>query len=1348
MGNFSKEIPLNPDSCLGPVTIGSKIIVERGREPLPLEGGNVEVVPGCGWDKKTVSISQQMNATSTKLNIRVSLPGGIPLTHYTGVILKRKPIKLKVTLFPRMAMPGMGVPVNVPAAPITDEVDVTIPVVPQPELVVEKEAAKRTAGGNFSFAVKATVKNIPGNVSQDDQAALAGAISLDLKDQVNIVCNPGTASVENYWKRMEIEALTDSRKQMESATVTVDVSVRKSGIDLEQSCLFSIPVEKNYALNLDRQAVQVTPEQSGTFSAWVTDRAPDGGDILVPDAALFVDLPSGSPEFLLVSPGSATGTLACTVSQKKDAPVKEVILTVGANVGDDSIPPGKGNTVTVSLRKEIPAGALEVGFEPEGKDNINPFIGKDSVTLKARLHPEKGPAPGSGPQPSFEFRPEREGGWLDPPYQAKTCPAGWACMTFEARDPEPDSVKDPPASENVVVTATLDGRFAGTKTVPVALLSRPLISADKTSFNLLANAGSKKGKGEARTREDVTLTVENPAGRTWQVEAKAEKDEPELITIERKTEGASSAVYRFAVKDPLPVPGDRIGQYAYQQTVRVKTTASSGDISMDGPDILVNVCYEGLFVEKIYTANEKGEYKYDPHAKVVTIRVDTPDVPAQRVARVRFVGMVWNGAELEEDREAVTEGNLVPGDPVCTDEPPTTWDSLFRLKDARIEWFYEESEDAAWAVSFSRTVPGKGEKLSGKVHFRSYLGELDLPVELQLGEPRDPAVEALEAFARCVKMIKGCLPENKRDAFIFHLECLGTYATAADYNTFSRTIYDSAWKIWAEDQKEYLDWENGWSGYLLNPVLDYVNEDYLFQGSNLVLMIFLAPYLGPGLGAVALAFVIGETTELAFEFSKQYDTVCRKESSIVICALKFSGTRVESFITNLLTMGGDIAILEKKLPALKNTKGIIPVIAALFIWRYAIHVLSGRGWVESVKLVIRDLSIMSLLMLLGPFINEYGRLTPTDLKNKWNRLMEGKPPTGEKPSVGDPSGGIPKEKPGGKKAPGKEETTAPGKEERAPGDEPAGGTPREKPGDKEGPGKGAAKPGKKEPHFKPTQLGEEFREFTYEDAPDADVGKLTSGMTRKHIDAANKIAAEENADLLIRSTTPYAEELIRTGRADPKPEYVKTKTIDERDLHLNPDLKREDLGKVGYFEPKPPKRESFPKGPEGDAAFADVESRYKQRKQEFADQRDHIDEHSGPDAEPGMKLVVEKGVVKKVLPNGTRRDITGDYDVFGVIDRSTGKPVTDPVKMERIFNRLKQELNIQHPWQSQWDYRNESRTVPEGSPEGAQSPFDVKRGIDRKIIGSHTKGNEKAEPLIRFTGKEITGTWIKGVVQR
>ncbi len=251
------------------------------------------------------------------------------------------------------------------------------------------------------------------------------------------------------------------------------------------------------------------------------------------------------------------------------------------------------------------------------------------------------------------------------------------------------------------------------------------------------------------------------------------------------------------------------------------------------------------------------------------------------------------------------------------------------------------------------------------------------------------------------------------------------------------------------------------------------------------------------------------------------------------------------------------------------------------------------------------------------------------------------------------------------------------------------------------------------------------------------------GMTEQQIKNFKEVCAKENVDIMVRDTTPHAERLIREGLADPKPEHVKTKTIDDNDLRLSGSLTEADLGKVGYFEPHKPVQ----KPGESPEAFAQVEARYKQRQQEFLDQKTNIEECSNLDASSGKKIVVENGKVKKVRPDGITRDITGDPDIMSVLDHTTGRPVTDPAKMERIFNYVKEKCGVQHPWQSQWDYRNESKIIPPGSPPGTQSPYKIKEGIDRKILDGHNiDKNPKAKPLIRFgPDDKVSGSYISGV---
>jgi len=70
---------LNKDLSIEPVVTGSGIIVEkRGREPLVLNGGNVGIVPGCGWDQGTSKVNGILIPDRKKLEIIVRLVKEIP----------------------------------------------------------------------------------------------------------------------------------------------------------------------------------------------------------------------------------------------------------------------------------------------------------------------------------------------------------------------------------------------------------------------------------------------------------------------------------------------------------------------------------------------------------------------------------------------------------------------------------------------------------------------------------------------------------------------------------------------------------------------------------------------------------------------------------------------------------------------------------------------------------------------------------------------------------------------------------------------------------------------------------------------------------------------------------------------------------------------------------------------------------------------------------------------------------------------------------------------------------------------------------------------------------------------
>lgn len=255
--------------------------------------------------------------------------------------------------------------------------------------------------------------------------------------------------------------------------------------------------------------------------------------------------------------------------------------------------------------------------------------------------------------------------------------------------------------------------------------------------------------------------------------------------------------------------------------------------------------------------------------------------------------------------------------------------------------------------------------------------------------------------------------------------------------------------------------------------------------------------------------------------------------------------------------------------------------------------------------------------------------------------------------------------------------------------------------------------------FKGRDLGMKYpryREFTYKQDPRADVGLLLVGMDPKHVDAAKKICKDFNINLIMRPTSEFTPNLLKKG-AVPKPEYIKSKTINRLDLLLNDKLSENDLGKVGFFKPVLPAN-----------ASNDLIMRYNERMKEQNSPyiSGLIQKHKELGQKTGQKIdVTESGVIELVEPDGRRRDITGDYDLFDVVDAKNGKPVLDRRLVEMIYTRLEKDLNIQHPWHAAWDYRR--------NPARAEiEEFDL------GIIQSHME-----KPLIKFGNDgSITGIII------
>ena len=803
MAFFSKPIPLNPDSSLGPVTIGSKIIVERGKDPLPLEGGNVELVPGSGWDAGTVTISKEMNQAGNKLDILVKLAPEVSLAHYINVILKKKPIKLKVTLFPRMLVPGMGVPVNVSAAPVTDNVDVTIPAVPQPDLDLDVKFTGKTSSGSYTVLVTAMLK-LPPYIRKKDRDEIARKLTIDIKKPINVSVEKGELTPDEAGATCELTATPDFTKTG-TPSVTIVAKASLPGISLKKEKQVSFEPQRNYILNINPGSLELKKNKAASLTAQVLEVLGDDQKVLVTDARLSID--SGS-DLILCSPVQGTGKLECKVSQQKVTGEKEVVLTVHATAGNDSVKP---QTVPVFL-ETIDYGSLDVVFKPPEKNHLSPYIHNDHVVMKAKLVP----APGKDPvKADIDFILENPGGWLnDVSNHAPSVDGdGSVDATFFGRIPDPEGKQVPPSYENVIFKATFEGTVIDEKKVPVQLDQKPALIADITKVNFLANAKRERsGRPEAVTSALVKLSVTNPGEGEWKISADYPENEKNLVSCKEKEKTPSTATLFFKIADSIRHPEQKPGVAAWQQVVQVATTATlsnptMGDLKVEGPVIELVILHEGIYPKSLFEYDKEGSLHdvtgknnitylvFDPAEKRAPLESVTDIVERHMFPYITFLVWEWDGNGLVN----TVDHSILPfPEPLRSKNPSPAgyqWDFIFfNLKDALIEVVYSgefegplhKVNTGKWHIVFQKQIPGNGEKAKGVVRF--YVDEYyrkenhDATLNWQVRTtPHSPDRECKRTRrtlsyvvegGRCEKIISKCFPEQHREKLRKELDAL------------------------------------------------------------------------------------------------------------------------------------------------------------------------------------------------------------------------------------------------------------------------------------------------------------------------------------------------------------------------------------------------------------------------------------------------------------------------------------------------------------------------------------------------------------------------------------------------
>ena len=1360
MAQFSKEIPLNPDSSLGPVTIGSKITVERGSAPLPLEKGVVELTPGGGWDATTVRITDRMDPGGTRLNIMVEIPDGIPLSHYVNVILKRVPVRLKVTLFPKIGIPGMGIPVSVSAAPITDDVVVTLPEIPQPAIELDAKFVERLQDGTSRIRATATLQLPPYIDSADRESALQ-MLSLVAVDGKNARVSSGELVPVPDGKSCILDVIPTDPGEPGRVTIVSDVSL--SGLRIYAESVISCEAGRTFILNIDPIVLEVTRKKPRSFSVQVLEELPDGRKVLVPDASIWI---KGDTGLIAVSPLDGRGRLSCTVTQHRVASIKTVDLNVTAMVDQDSVFSRK-----VTVHPEAREGrTLQVVFRPPQKTSVNPFIKGDRVVVAASLVSRDGTPIDDA---EITFASATPGGWLAGPHEYKvseyppdplTTPAGGShalpldspeiadavrnreagtTVMFSGQNPNPGMMQDPPGSEAIIVRATLNGQLADEKKIPILLLPRPSLIADRDTISLLANARyERKDRPKAITTADVRLSVLHPGDRQWTISV--DIADKKLLRVREKEVTSSSRVFEFETGESVPNKPDHPGPEPWIQTVTVKTSAVLDGLSLEGPTLSFSLCFEGIYLESIFEFDrDENEYEVTDK-KAITYQVLDPSEeralqPINILKTVLpfpsaiFAVMEWNGTSLvrnehlpievqKDERYQVAQRSRDPDR-----KARHTWDFIFfTLKESVIEVMHEGMSDrntGKYRVIILKHIPGNGERASGFIRFivsppdyyffadhdATKHWQYELPIHLVLGTPPDPLVPGkigtgsarsmLQEGARCRKIIDECFPPAHREDLWRELEAIPCKGPD-DYRCFSQEILKRAHDIWAREQEDYLVAEKRWTD-----LIDYA-EKAEFAGDIAfgALVMFYTAGLGPFANFAVSNLVSTIQSESKAVYS--YYVLQGKGRDFPTCIQDYVAENWARFLTDLAS--GEIVepYLQQhfeiqKLVAEPRKYG--KMLTWLWLWKFQLHIARGigkedGGIINSAYKATTDIGMFLLTVTLAEVIKSHGetKLENVRLRDLYNKARKkgyfGGTDTGPVRQEGPPRDG----------------------QEGIP--QPA----------RDGPDR-AHQDGDQAKHGGNRNTDELA---TYGDGsgkPIADASFVNAGkepdlggISDFHRQSIEKVAAEMGVIPIMR---PFGDQYghIQRGEAYPKITMIHQKTINPIDSqYLGFGRSGADKGLAACK--KMPETLARPDGLT-DAEWKKVTDRYEQRKKEydaFADHLRDLERQGKIEWNPDTGLITHKG-----------KGFAGDNDPFAYLDAKTGKPLT-PEQNKRFSDRLHQVGVTQHPDHISWDY-------------SGPHEHNANTVIDDAILKGHSQGGT---PLNRYdpaTGKWDTVYWDGGL---
>jgi hypothetical protein len=224
------------------------------------------------------------------------------------------------------------------------------------------------------------------------------------------------------------------------------------------------------------------------------------------------------------------------------------------------------------------------------------------------------------------------------------------------------------------------------------------------------------------------------------------------------------------------------------------------------------------------------------------------------------------------------------------------------------------------------------------------------------------------------------------------------------------------------------------------------------------------------------------------------------------------------------------------------------------------------------------------------------------------------------------------------------------------------------------------------------------------------------GMTVRDQKALKVVCDKHGVTAQMRPTSKYAKSHIESGKAAPKPEPIKAKSINDIDANHLGYPKGDNRGLVACKKPNPLPKEKPPNMTNQE--WRDVKKRWVQREREF---RDTSGKYQEMHDKGQIYWDKETGIIHQRTPNGGKgKPYAGDNDAFAFVDPVTGKPVSPTVN--NAVNQDLQKMGVTtHNEHVGWDYSGSSR-VP--TKPGGKSQWQMDKKVDSAILNGHAPGGE------------------------